>query len=52
MFPHAGFVNVLSQLGFNQNDGIINLMPITALHALARLISSDVVKVSGHTEQL
>ena len=28
MFPHAGFVNVLSQLGFNQNDGIINLMPI------------------------
>jgi hypothetical protein len=30
MFPHAGFVNVLSQLGFNQNDGIINLMPITA----------------------
>jgi hypothetical protein len=30
MFPHAGFVNVLSQLGFNQNDGIINLMPIAA----------------------
>jgi hypothetical protein len=30
MFPHAGFINVLSQLGFNQNDGIINLMPITA----------------------
>jgi hypothetical protein len=30
LFPHAGFVNVLSQLGFNQNDGIINLMPIAA----------------------
>lgn len=28
LFPHAGFVSVLSQLGFNQNDGIINLMPI------------------------
>jgi len=30
MFPHAGFLNVLSQLGFDQNDGIINLMPIAA----------------------
>lgn len=28
LFPHAGFVGVLSQLGFNYNDGIINLMPI------------------------
>jgi hypothetical protein len=28
MFPHAGFVDVLCQLGFNRNDGIINLMPI------------------------
>ena len=28
LFPHTGFVNVLTQLGFNQNDGIINLMPI------------------------
>jgi len=30
MFPHASFLNVLSQLGFDQNDGIINLMPIAA----------------------
>jgi len=30
MFPHAGFLDVLSQLGFDQNDGIINLMPIAA----------------------
>jgi hypothetical protein len=30
MFPHAGFINVLSQLGYNPNDGIIELMPITA----------------------
>jgi len=29
MFPHAGFINVLSQLGYNPNDGIIELMPIT-----------------------
>lgn len=28
LFPHAGFVDVLSKIGFNQNDGIINLMPI------------------------
>jgi len=28
MFPHAGFVDVLCQLGFDRNDGIINLMPI------------------------
>ena len=28
MFPHVGFLHVLSQLGFQQNDGIINLMPI------------------------
>ena len=30
LFPHAGFVSVLSKLGFNHNDGIINLMPIAA----------------------
>jgi len=28
MFPHAGFIDVLCQLGFNRNDGIINMMPI------------------------
>ena len=28
LFPHSGFVNVLSKLGFDQNDGIINLLPI------------------------
>ena len=28
LFPHGGFVNMLAQLGFNPNDGIINLMPI------------------------
>ena len=30
MFPHAGFINVLSQLGYNPNDGIIELMPTTS----------------------
>lgn len=28
MFPHAGFIDVLCKLGFNRNDGTINLMPI------------------------
>ena len=28
MFPHNAFVNDLQRLGFNQNDGITNLMPI------------------------
>jgi len=28
MFPHAGFIDVLCKLGFNRNDGIINMMPI------------------------
>jgi hypothetical protein len=28
LFPHSGFINVLSKLGFDQNDGIINCLPI------------------------
>jgi hypothetical protein len=30
MFPHTAFVQELEKLGFNQNDGITNLMPIVA----------------------
>jgi hypothetical protein len=30
LFPHSNFLDVLSSLGFNPNDGIVNLMPIAA----------------------